>query len=201
MKILYKIISIIFQPLLLPTYGILLMVQIPVFASLPMQWKAIIVGGTFLFTALLPAIPVVVMYFRKEVSDLFISKREERTLPYLFSFLAYVFWTLFLIRTMHLPMFIAGLGIGSSVSVLLITFINIKWKISAHLASLGGLAGGIFGICYRFAINPVWLFVLIFLVAALSATSRVALKAHTPVQTLAGFALGFVCVFLPVMLL
>ncbi|HOF98559.1 MAG TPA: hypothetical protein P5157_00245 [Paludibacteraceae bacterium] len=201
MKILYKIISIILQPILLPTYGILLLIQIPVFANLPMQWKAIAVGGTFLFTALLPSIPVVIMYFRKEVSDLFISNREERTLPYLFSFLAYVFWTLFLVRTMHLPMFIGGLGIGSSISILLITFINVKWKISAHLASLGGLAGGIFGICYRYSINPLWLFILILLLAALSAISRVALKAHTPMQTIAGFALGFLCVFLPVLLL
>ncbi len=61
MKILYKIISIILQPILLPTYGILLLIQIPVFANLPMQWKAIAVGGTFLFTALLPSIPVVIM--------------------------------------------------------------------------------------------------------------------------------------------
>ena len=118
-------------------------------------------------------------------------------MPYLFSFMAYVFWTLFMWRTMQFPMFIVAMGMGSALSIFVIVFVNFRWKISAHLAGIGGLTGSVFGVCYRTAINPVWLFIIILAISALVALSRIELKAHTPGQTLAGFAVGFVMVFTP----
>ncbi|MBP1677227.1 MAG: phosphoesterase PA-phosphatase related protein [Bacteroidetes bacterium] len=197
MKKFYNIISFVFQPLLMPTYGIAMLINLDVFDVLPFIWRMIAIIGTLLFTGILPAVPILMMLRRGEVNDLFISKREERTMPYLFTFLAYIFWTLFMWRVLNFPVFMVAAGIGTAISILLITFINLKWKISAHLSGIGGLVGGIFGICYRMAYNPIWLFVLILFISALVAISRIALKAHTPGQTLAGFSLGFISVFLP----
>lgn len=197
MKKFYDIISFVFQPLLMPTYGMILLLNLDVFDLLPFAWKLVAIIGTLLFTGLLPAIPILLMMKRGEVHDLFISRREERTMPYLFSFLAYIFWTLFMWRGLSFPMFIVGAGMGTAISILLITFINLKWKISAHLSGIGGLAGGVFGVCYRLAYNPFWFFVLVLFLAALVAVSRIGLKAHTPGQTLAGFTVGFVSVFIP----
>jgi membrane-associated phospholipid phosphatase len=197
MKKFYNIISFVFQPLLMPTYGIAMLINLDVFDVLPFIWRMIAIIGTLLFTGILPAVPILMMLRRGEVNDLFISKREERTMPYLFTFLAYIFWTLFMWRVLNFPVFMVAAGIGTAISILLITFINLKWKISAHLSGIGGLVGGIFGICYRMAYNPIWLFVLVLFISALVAISRIALKAHTPGQTLAGFSLGFISVFLP----
>jgi len=80
---------------------------------------------------------------------------------------------------------------------LIIVLINLKWKISAHLSGIGGLTGSIFGVCYRMALNPVWLFALVLFISALVGLSRIELKAHTPSQALAGFAIGFLMIFLP----
>lgn len=197
MKTFYKIISLVFQPLLMPTFGMMLMMNMDVFSSLPNYWRLIAIGGTFLFTALLPAVPILLMLRRGELHDLFISRREERTMPYLFSFMAYFFWSLFLWRTMQFPMFIVSMGIGSAVSIFIIVFINLKWKISAHLAGIGGLTGAIFGVCYRVAINPLWFLVVILSISALVAISRIGLRAHTPGQVFAGFVVGFLATFLP----
>lgn len=197
MKTLYKIISIIFQPLLVPTYGMILLMTMDVFSPLPFFWRLVAVVGTFVFTGLLPALPVLLLMRRGDVHDVFISKREERTMPYLFSFMAYVFWALFMWRTMQFPLFIVAMGIGSAISIFIIIFINFKWKISAHVAGMGGLSGAVFGVCYRLAINPVWLFIIVLTVSAIVALSRIELKAHTPAQTLAGFSIGFVAVFIP----
>ena len=60
-----------------------------------------------------------------------------------------------------MPPFIVAMGAGSVVSIVIITLINMRWKISAHLSGIGGLTGGVFGICYRMAYNPIWLFILI----------------------------------------
>ncbi|MEI7503620.1 MAG: hypothetical protein WCJ61_10085 [Paludibacter sp.] len=197
MKTFYKIISLVFQPLLMPTFGMMLMMNMHVFSALPNYWRLIAIGGTFLFTALLPAVPILLMLRRGELHDLFISRREERTMPYLFSFMAYFFWSLFLWRTMQFPMFIVSMGIGSAVSIFIIVFINLKWKISAHLAGIGGLTGAIFGVCYRVAINPLWFLVVILSISALVAISRIGLRAHTPGQVFAGFVVGFLATFLP----
>jgi len=197
MKTFYNIISLVFQPLLMPTYAILLLMNMDIFSPMPLFWRWIAIIGTLIFTGILPALPIWLMMKRGEVHDLFISKKEERTMPYLFSFLAYVFWSMFMWRTMQFPMFIVAMGMGSAASVFIILFINLKWKISAHAAGIGGLTGSIFGVCYRTAINPVWLFVLILTFSALVALSRIELKAHTPGQVLAGFVIGFAMVFTP----
>jgi len=197
MKTFYNIISLVFQPLLMPTYAILLLMNMDIFSPMPLLWRWIAIIGTLIFTGILPALPIWLMMKRGEVHDLFISKKEERTMPYLFSFLAYVFWSMFMWRTMQFPMFIVAMGMGSAASVFIILFINLKWKISAHATGMGGLTGSIFGVCYRTAINPVWLFVLILTISALVALSRIELKAHTPGQVLAGFVIGFAAVFTP----
>ena len=197
MKRIYKIISLVFQPLLMPTYAMLLLMNMEIFILLPLRWRLIAIIGTFIFTGVLPALPIWLMMRRGDVNDLFISKREERTMPYLFSFMAYVFWALFMWRTLQFPMFIVAMGMGSAVSIFIIVFINLKWKISAHAAGMGGLCGSVFGVCYRTAINPVWFFAVILLISGLVALSRLELKAHTPGQVLAGFVVGFIMVFTP----
>ena len=197
MKTLYKIISLVFQPLLMPTFGMMLLMNMDVFSSLPIYWRGIAIGGTFLFTGVLPAVPILLMWRRGEVHDLFITKREERTMPYLFSFMAYFFWSLFLWRTMQFPLFIVAMGVGSALSIFIIVFINLKWKISGHMDGIGGLTGAVFGVCYRMAINPLWFLIIILTISALVAISRIELKAHTPGQTLAGFVVGFLTIFLP----
>ena len=193
----YKAITLIFQPLLMPTFGMMILMNMTFFVGLPPLWRWISIIGTFIFTAVLPAIPILMMLRKGEINDLFISKKEQRTMPYLISFLAYVFWSMFMWRTLQFPMFIVAMGIGSAVSIITITVINLKWKISAHLGGVGGLTGAVFGVCYRMAINPLMFLIVILAISALVALARMELKAHTPGQVLAGFVVGFLAVFLP----
>lgn len=197
MKQFLKVISFVFQPLLMPTFGIgmLLFTNLALFYTDIWKWFAL--GGTFLFTAILPATPILMMMRKGQIKDLYISKREQRTFPYLFSLLAYIFWTVFMWRVLQVPFFIVAMGIGSVLSIIIITLVNMKWKISAHLSGIGGLTGGVFAFCYVMAVNPVWLMILMLVISALTALSRIELKAHTPAQTLAGFTVGFLMVFLP----
>lgn len=197
MKTFYKAITLIFQPLLMPTFGMMILMNMTFFVGLPPLWRWISIIGTFIFTAVLPAIPILMMLRKGEINDLFISKKEQRTMPYLISFLAYVFWSMFMWRTLQFPMFIVAMGIGSAVSIITITVINLKWKISAHLGGVGGLTGAVFGVCYRIAINPLMFLIVILAISALVALARMELKAHTPGQVLAGFVVGFLAVFLP----
>lgn len=198
MNTFFKIITYIFQPLLIPTYGIILLMQLSLFQLFPTSYRLFAIAGTVFFTCILPSLPILFMMKNRQISDIFISKREERTMPYLFSLLAYIFWVLFLWRTLQFPMEFVLLAIGSIVSVVLMVFINLKWKISAHTAGMGGLIGGIFGVAFVAAINPVWIITAAIIIAGLVAISRILLKAHTLSQVIGGFFLGFACVFIPV---
>jgi hypothetical protein len=197
MRTFFKAVSLVFQPLLMPTFAMLLLMNMDIFMPMPAIWRWVAIIGTLIFTGILPALPMWLMMKRGEINDLFISKKEERTMPYLFSLLAYVFWSLFMWRTLQFPLFIVAMGMGSALSIFIIVLINLKWKISAHMAGLGGFCGSVFGVCFRTAINPVWLLGIILGISALVALARIELKAHTPGQTLAGFAVGFATVFMP----
>ncbi len=197
MKQFLKVISFVFQPLLMPTFGIAMLLFTNLVLFYTDIWKWFALGGTFLFTAILPATPILMMMRKGQIKDLYISKREQRTFPYLFSLLAYIFWTVFMWRVLQVPFFIVAMGVGSVLSIIIITLVNMKWKISAHLSGIGGLTGGVFAFCYVMADNQVWLMILMLVISALTALSRIELKAHTPAQTLAGFTVGFLMVFLP----
>ncbi len=198
MRTFLKIISYVFQPLLMPTFGMILLMQIPLFQLFPnlYLYRLIAITGTFLFTGIFPAIPIFMMMSRGQVKDMFISRREERTIPYLFSFLAYVFWVLFLWRTLQFPMEFVIIGIGVVVALICMVFINLKWKISAHAAGMGGLVGCILTVSYFVSINPLGIIILSLLISGLVAISRIYLKAHTLMQVLGGFCLGVGCVIL-----
>ena len=193
----HKAVSFAMQPLLMPTFGIILLVLSPLGMYFTSIWKWFAVGGTFVFTALMPAMPILLMLRSGQIRDLYISKREQRTMPYILSMIAYLFWTIFMWRILKMPLFLVFMGVGSTLSLVVITLINIRWKISAHLSGIGGLTGAIFAYAYIMCINPLGLMILMILLSGLTAFSRMELKAHTPGQTLAGFAVGFGMVFLP----
>lgn len=197
----HKVVSFVLQPLLMPTFGIIMLVLSPLGMYFHSTWKWFAVGGTFLFTALMPAAPILIMLRSGQIRDLYISKKEQRTMPYLFSLIAYFFWTLFMWRILKMPLFLVTMGIGSTVSLIVITVINTRWKISAHLSGIGGLTGGVFAYSYFLGINPLGLLITMLVLSALTALSRIELKAHTPAQTLAGFTVGFIAVFLPPVLM
>jgi len=197
MKQFFKVISIIFMPLLIPTYGMLLLVNMDVFSNSSFASKLTAVLGTFLFSGVLPFIPIFMLVKKNEISDYHISKQEERTFPYIFTFLAYVFLSVFLYRILRMPLFITAISAGSALAVLVVLFINLRWKISAHLTAMGGLLGAIFCVTFKFGSNAFIVYIIAFLAAALVALARIELKAHTKAQTIAGFNLGFCCALFP----
>jgi membrane-associated phospholipid phosphatase len=173
------------------------LINLDVFSVLPVQWRILTVVGAFVFTCAMPVIPIYILIRKGEISDMFIRSKEQRTMPYVFSILSYLFWAFFLLKTLQLPFNISIMGFGSVLSIVVMMFINLKWKISAHLCSMGALMGFVSGTSYVLAINPFIFIGVLLCLTALVALSRIELKAHTPLQTLAGFTVGFLCVFLP----
>ena len=88
--------------------------------------------------------------------------------------------------------------VGSALTVVVMALINLKWKISAHMAGIGGLIALIFQIHVQdlSAFDLFWTMCLIIILAGVLGSARLALRRHDMLQVLAGVVVGFLCVCL-----
>lgn len=196
MKKAASIISSLFQPLLMPVYGIMLLFVYTYFRLIFMRQFWIITTPAILFAFAVPSILIFVVYKLKLISDLSLKIRSERFIPYTIVIVSYSAMLLYYYR-LGMPMWFLML-IGSSVAVTVIAIIiTLWWKISAHMFGVGGMVGGVMSVSFFVEqANPYLLFIALFVLAGLVGTSRLILKRHTLLQVMCGFLLGFVISFL-----
>lgn len=194
MKLFANIISGVFHPLLMITYGVLMVLLCTYLAIYPPTMKLLLIGGAFLSTALIPGLFIFMMVKSGAAVDMELSERRERVVPYLI-LITSVLVCVFYMYKMMLPFWFLSLLIGAGVALLLALVINFFWKISAHMLGIGGLLGGVMGVSRVHLMNPYWAFIIVIVIAGLLGMSRIFLKRHTPMQVYAGFGLGFICTF------
>lgn len=194
MKFFSNIISGMFHPLLMVTYGVAIALTFTYLAIYPPVMKWFLLGGAFLSTAVIPGVFIFLMVKNGAAVDLELSDRRERVVPYLIITTS-IMVCLFYMYKMKVPFWFLSLLIGACIALMLALFINFYWKISAHMLAVGGLLGGIMGVARIHLMNPYWAFIIVVVIAGLVGTSRIFLKRHTPMQVYAGFSLGFICTF------
>lgn len=199
MRLFSNILSTLFHPLLMVTYGITFALMGTFLALYPLRMKLLIWGSAFLSTAVLPGLFIYLLTRTGAASDLELTKRKERALPYLIVISSEALCLYFLYRMM-MPFWLIAILMGICVALLIALCINFFWKISAHMIGIGGLLGGLMGVARIHLINPYLLFIAVLLIAGLLGTSRIFLKRHTPLQVYAGFSLGFMCTFVASMM-
>ena len=199
MRLFSTILSTLFHPLLMVTYGITFALMGTFLALYPLRMKLLIWGSAFLSTAVLPGLFIFLLTRTGAASDLELTKRKERALPYLIVISSVALCLYFLYRMM-MPFWLIAILMGICVALLIALCINFFWKISAHMIGIGGLLGGLMGVARIHLINPYLLFIAVLLIAGLLGTSRIFLKRHTPLQVYAGFSLGFMCTFVASMM-
>lgn len=189
------IISTIFQPLLMPIYGVALLFIYTYFRVMYIQQFWYIFMPVVLFSFVVPAILIFMLYKFGIISDLSLKIRKERFFPYLIALLSYSIMIFFYYK-MGMPRWFL-MQMSASVAIMVIAIvITIWWKISAHMFGIGGLIGGAMAVSYFVErANPYFMFMGLFLIAGLIGTSRLILRRHTLWQVIAGFCLGFIVSF------
>ena len=201
MKRISEILSVLFSPLLVPTYGMIMAAFLTILRYLPVNLLCTAVGITFVITCLIPVSIIMALFRSGMVSDPGLNERKERYLPYGAVVLCYLGCGFFFFKAsapLWLPMFFAGAALATVINVA----VNYGWKISAHAAAMGGLVALLFRIVashYALYNMNLWLSTVIILAGAVM-TARVYLGRHTLRQVLAGCANGFICVYLMSML-
>jgi membrane-associated phospholipid phosphatase len=190
--------SVIFHPLLIPTFGFLLLFNSNFYFSiLPWNLKRYMLLVVFLSTCVLPAISILILSLSPKF-DLNMEKNTDRVLPLFISSISYYLGYLLLKRLPVFPVYNVLL-IGSVLVQIALIPISMRGKISVHAAAIGGLVGGILGLSFRLQENPVQLLSLLILTAGLVCTSRLILEKHTQSQVYGGFLTGFLIITLVIL--
>lgn len=197
MKRVSQILSYIFSPLLVPTYGMILASFLSVLSVLSARVLCTTVAITFVITCVIPACGIMAMYKTGFLTDPGVNVRTERSLPYALTILCYVGCCFFLYRA-GAPSWLTMFYAGGGAAVLINAVVNLKWKISAHAAAMGGLVAMLFRIAtmHQSVVDlNIWISAVVVLAGAVM-TARVYLQRHTLMQVIAGCANGFLCVWL-----
>jgi membrane-associated phospholipid phosphatase len=147
----------------------------------------------FFTTAILPVLSVAVLALNPNF-DLSMQKTRDRVIPLLSTAIFYYVGFLLLNRIRIFPIFKMFL-IASTLVIVLLLIITLKWKISTHMASVGGLAGTVFALSFKTGINPLAIILSVVLVSGLVGSARLLLNKHNLAQLAAGFGLGFLILY------
>ena len=195
MNKLATLLSTVFHPLLMPTYGIAIALYTSYMRIFGDRLLGIVIVGVLLTTCILPSLGIYILYKLGHISDFRLHERTERTIPYLINFACYVACYLYLYR-FGIPGWIIAFIAGAIVALIISLFINRYWKISAHMVAAGSMVTLVFLMSfYGLMLTPYILPLQIasVLLAGAIGSSRILLKRHTLGQVGAGFALGILC--------
>ncbi|GHA63461.1 hypothetical protein [Pontibacter akesuensis] len=190
-----QVLSVLFHPLLLPTYlfAIILYYMPTSMLTLPMQVRWVVLGMIFFTTFIIPSIGAYAMVRLGHLDSVEMDRREQRSLPLFFTAICYAA-TAYLLYTepAYDALFYFVMGIIAA-SVFFTYAISHFWKISAHSVGMGG-GLGLLLVLNKIAPDAMLIIpiaIAIFLTGAVL-TARLALQAHTPAQVYAGFGGGLV---------
>ena len=190
-----RVISMLFTPFYLPFIGLMALFIFSYLGLMPWGYKLQVLTMVYLFTILLPTV-LIHLYRRYQGWSLIeLGVKERRVVPYVISILCY-FFCIYLMGMMHIPHFMGTILSAALFIQIVCALINVWWKISTHMAAIGGVAGALFVFGELFGFNPVWWLCLVLILSGILGSSRMILRQHTLLQVVAGFWVGLICAVL-----
>ena len=193
--VLARIITILFHPLLMPTAGLLLLFNSGTYLEyLSYQQQKAIFIIYFTGTAILPLTLIPIMMVQRMITSPAMERHDERFFPLMVTVLFYGF-TWYMLSRLNVPGLVSVYAMMSTIAVLLVAMISLKWKISLHMTAQGALAGALLAVAFRYGVNLHLYISLVFLSGGLAGWARLSLKAHSHEQIYAGYVAGLVLAF------
>ena len=143
----------------------------------------------FLFSFLFPALNIFILFRMKRLPSITLSNRRDRTFPYIMTAIFY-FGLFYLLIDINIWNSIKVFIVGAGLAILITAFINLKFKISAHMVGIGGLLGILISLSFLIKYDMTLFYILIIILAGFVGFARLYLNEHKPSQLYFGFFLG-----------
>ncbi|PWK20847.1 hypothetical protein [Xanthomarina spongicola] len=191
MNQLLKSISFIFHPILMPLLGVVFYFsKSPRFIPLEIIQAKII--SLFILTILLPILLYYLLKNIGRVHSIYLNTTNERLLPlFLNGCIIILILNRVLPPTEIIELYYFFVGILISTLACFILAI-LKFKASIHMIGISGVTMFYIALSIHFSININGTLALMFVLIGAIATSRLHLKAHTNIELLFGFFIGFI---------
>ena len=195
-----KIVSVVFHPVFMPLYGLAVLMSAPTFLRyLPVEAKRIIFMVVVINNVFIPLSLLPFLRYRNIISSYHISDRKERIIPLLTASILYC-TTSFIVFRFQVPFFLKSFIFATSVVAIVISMINLWWKISIHATGAGALTATVISLAFRMH-TPLTLYLLaVILVSGVILSARLKLNSHNPAQVWTGFLTGFMGIILFILL-
>ena len=187
-----KVISAIFTPFSIPFLAFLILFIFSYLRIMPIQYKLIVLGVVYCFTILMPTLTIFLFRKINGFSPEDLGERKRRFMPFLLTITSYVF-CLVMMHRLNIPWYMTGIILAALIMMVICIVVNLKWKLSEHMAGVGAIVGGLVSFSALFGYNPVWWLCLFILIAGVLGTARIILQHHTLGEVLVGFAVGLIC--------
>ncbi len=200
MKKIAPLIAYLFHPLIMPSLGLLLMLNSGTYLSLldPAAKRAILfvmMLGTLVF----PLMMLPILYYRKLVSSYKDATREERLVPQVIILVLYIITFVYFNR-LPLSRVIHAYVLSAAVLLFLVILLNLRFKICVHSAAIGGLTGLIIALIFLYETPLQGVLMLSLLAGGLTGSSRLAMGTNRGWEVLTGYLLGFCVVLLCILI-
>lgn len=197
MKAFYKGISYIFHPLFVPMAGTLSYFAVtPRYSPLEMEGGNVL--PIFILTVVIPIISYLILRNIGVVTSIFMPSIVERRYPLLIH-ICLLAVILYKVIPQHyiveIYFYFVGLLSASMACLLLLLF---RFKVSLHMAGIGALFMYLINLSIHFEKNVIIAISLFALSIGLVASSRLFLRAHSPLELFIGLAIGLLSQLLTV---
>ena len=206
MKRLFQTISWVFMPILMPIYGLLIVMFTPSepynladgnsLYFYPFINKLTILGFFLMFSVIIPGAIYIVMQKLNYLKTIEMDDKEERKSPMIIMslcclFLLYFFNSL----STELPKYIYALCFSGAFIISLFSFINIRFKISLHATGVGIFTGFLMAYFVDQIYFKVYFLALAFILSGLVITARLYLQKHSFKEVILGYFLSLLITF------
>jgi hypothetical protein len=185
-----NVLSVMFHPLFIPLYGLLLIYSSPTLLSfIPLQLKWTIFIMVMANNVLLPLSLAAVLYYRGVIKTFNARDRNERVVLLTFALVMYTITALLMLR-IQVPNLFRAYFISIAIVTLVTLVITAFYRTSLHAAGIGGLLSLIIFMILLYDIRSAWQLVAVLIFGGAVMSSRLYLDDHTPTEVWTGLFAG-----------
>jgi hypothetical protein len=190
MKTAARLISYMFHPLLMPTLGLLLILNSGTYLSLlDPDAKRAILFVMALGTLVFPLLLIPVLYYRSLISTLQDASKEEKLVPHMVVLILYVITFVYFVR-LPLSRIIHAYALSAAVLLLILLLVSLKFNICGHMTALGGITGLIISLILIYETPLQGMLMITLLASGVTGSARLSLGIQRPGEIYSGYLLG-----------
>ena len=147
LRIAAQFISVIFHPLAIPTYMLVLLMIVNPYLfgvhDIKEQNSMLLVIHTVMNTLIIPAFAIIIMKLIGFIKTFEMEDKSERTGPYIIAGIFYLWLFRNFLDNPQVPLAFTSFLLGATIALFIAFLINIFTKISAHAVGMGGFCSSV----------------------------------------------------------